>query len=630
MATTVPSPEPGNPDPERGAAATMDVEPGRDAADLGGSTLPALLLHRAGATPTRVAMRKKHLGIWKQYTWADYAERAAAVGLGLRALGVAPGDRVAVHGLNRPAWVLADMGIQGIGAITVGVYPTSPAAELGYLLEHSGAKVLIAEDEEQLDKALEVRSRLPALEKIVVIDPRGVDMGAVPELMTFADLEAQGRSADGARDFAAAVADVDPDAPALIVYTSGTTGPPKGAMLSHANLLAAARNGSRELAATPDDEVLSYLPLCHIAERLFSVIDAIAHGYVVNFGDGVDELAADLRAVQPTFFLGVPRVWEKLLATITIRMEDAGRLKRANYRFWMARGARLARRRWCGRLGPLGRLEYAAGWLLLYRSLRQKIGMSRIRYALSGAAPIAPQVLEFFWALGVPVVEGYGMTENTAQATVTPADGVRLGKVGRPVAECEVRIVHDGEILTRGPGTFLGYFRDPEATAAAIDADGWLHTGDIGEFDDDGYLTITDRKKDIIITAGGKNVSPSEIENALKVSPYVREAVVIGEGRRHLVALIGIELDTVGRWAQQRRIPFTTYGDLSSKPEVVELIAGVVDRVNAGLATVEQVKRFALLPKELDHEDGEVTATQKVKRRAIEQAFGPMIEALYA
>jgi long-chain acyl-CoA synthetase len=611
------------------ATTTPTIGAKRDPTDLGGSTLPALLLQRAEATPRRVGMRKKDLGIWKQYTWADYAARAAAVGLGLRALGVAPGDRVAIHSLNRPAWTLADMGSQGIGAVTVGVYPTSPAAELEYLLEHSGSKVLIAEDEEQVDKALEVRANVPELERIVVIDPRGVDMSD-PGLMTFADLEALGRAQDGATDYATLVAEVDPAKPALIVYTSGTTGAPKGAMLSHANLLAAARNGSREFDVSPDDEVLSYLPLCHIAERLISVINAIAHGYVVNFGNGVDDLAADLREVQPTFFLGVPRVWEKLLAGITIRMEDAGLLKRANFRFWMSRGTRLARKRWRGRLGPLGTLEYALGWLLLYRSLRQKIGMSRVRYALSGAAPIAPQVLEFFWALGVPVLEGYGMTENTAQATVTPAEDVRLGKVGVAVHDCELRIGEDGEILTRGPGTFLGYFRDPEATARAIDAGGWLHTGDIGYLDDDGYLTISDRKKDIIITAGGKNISPSEIENALKVSPYVREAIVIGDRRKYLVALIGIELDTVGSWAQQRRIPFTTYADLSSKPEAVELIGGVVDEVNETLAQAEQVKRFALLPKELDHEDGEVTATQKVKRRTIEQAYGPMIEGLYA
>ncbi|MGH9213409.1 MAG: AMP-dependent synthetase/ligase [Acidimicrobiales bacterium] len=609
-------------------AVTPDVATA-ESADLGGSTLPALLLQRADATPTRVAMRKQHLGIWKQYTWADYAARAAAVGLGLRALGVEPGDRVAVHSLNRPAWALADMGAQGIGAVTVGIYPTSPAAEVQYLLGHSGAKVLVAEDEEQVDKALEVLSELPDLERIVVVDPRGVDLGD-PVLMTMAELEALGQ-AEGGRvgEFAALVAAVDPAEAALIVYTSGTTGPPKGAMLSHANLQAAAANGARVFSVSPDDEVLSYLPLCHIAERLISVIDAIAHGYVVNFGDAVDDLAADLRAVQPTFFLGVPRVWEKLLATISIRMEDAGFLKRANYRFWIGRGRRLARKRWQGKLGPLATVENALGWLLLYRSLRQKIGMSRIRYALSGAAPIAPQVLEYFWALGIPVLEGYGMTENSAQATVTPIDDVRLGKVGQVAPGCELRIADDGEILTRGDGTFLGYFRNPEATAATIDQDGWLHTGDIGELDDDGFLTITDRKKDIIITAGGKNISPSEIENALKVSPYVREAVVIGDERRYLVALLGIELDTIGRWAQHHRLPFTTYADLSSKDEVVALIGGVVEDVNASLAAVEQVKRFALLPKELDHEDGEVTATQKVKRRAIEEAFGPMIEALY-
>jgi long-chain acyl-CoA synthetase len=608
-------------------AVTPDA-PTAEAVDLGGSTLPALLLHRAEATPDRVALRKQHLGIWRQYTWAEYADRAAAVGLGLRALGVEPGDRVAVHSLNRPAWALTDMGSQGIGAVCVGIYPTSPAGEVEYLLAHSGSKVLVAEDEEQLDKALEVRGRLPDLTKIVVVDPRGVDL-ADPQLMTFAELEALGREQGGTAEFAALVAEVDPAQAALIVYTSGTTGPPKGAMLSHANLLAAARNGGRVFAVSPDDEVLSYLPMCHIAERLLSVVDAVGHGYVVNFGDGVDDLAADLRSVQPTFFLGVPRVWEKLLATITIRMQDAGWAKRANHRFWMGQGRRLARKRWHGRLGPVDQVVYGLGWLLLFRSLRQKIGMRRTRYALSGAAPIAPQVLEFFWALGVPVLEGYGQTENTAQATVTPVDDVRLGKVGKAVPEVEVRVADDGEILTRGPTTFLGYLHDPEATAATIDADGWLHTGDVGELDDDGFLTITDRKKDIIITAGGKNISPSEIENALKVSPYVREAVIIGDQRKHLVALIGVELDTVGAWAQQRRLPFTTYGDLSAKPEVVELIGGVVDEVNQGLASVEQVKRFALLPKELEHEDGEVTATQKVKRRALEETFADRIEALY-
>jgi long-chain acyl-CoA synthetase len=596
---------------------------------LPGPTLPAILLHRARATPEHVAMRKKHLGVWKQYTWADYAARAAAVGLGLRALGVEPGDRVAVHSLNRPAWVLADMGAQGIGSVTVGIYPTCPASEVEYLLRHSGSKVLVAEDEEQVDKVLAVRRSLPDLDKVVVVDTRGVDMSDAL-LMSLADLEALGRDQGGVDDYAALVDGLDPQSAAIIVYTSGTTGPPKGAMLSHDNLMAAARHADAVFSLSAEDEILSYLPLCHIAERLISVIDAIGVGYVVNYGDGVDELAADLREVQPTFFLGVPRVWEKLLATVAIRMDDAGWLKRTNYRFWMSRGHALARRRWQGGLGLAGRVQYALGWLLLYRSLRRKIGMGRLRFALSGAAPIAPQVLAYFWALGVPVLEGYGMTENTAQGTITPPDDVRLGKVGTAVPDCEVRIAEDGEILTRGPGTFMGYLHDTEATAEAIDAEGWLHTGDIGEFDDDGFLTITDRKKDVIITAGGKNISPSEIENRLKVSPYVREAIVIGDRRKYLVALIGIELDTVGNWALQHRIPFTTYADLSAKPDVHELIGGVVVEANGEMAQVEQIKRFALLPKELEQEDGEVTATQKVKRRAIESAFGPMIEELYA
>ena len=598
---------------------------------LDGPTLPHILLARAATTPETVAMRKKHLGVWRPYTWGEYGDRAAAVAAGLRALGVEPGDKVAIQSENRPAWLLCDLAVQGLGGVSVGIYPTSPAAEVEYLLEHSESVVLIAEDEEQVDKALAVRARTPRLRKIVVVDPRGVALGD-DQLMTFAELEALGRSSssDPMADLARSVDGIDPSTTAIIVYTSGTTGPPKGAMLSHANLLAAARSSRQVFDVSERDEVLSYLPLCHVAERLISGINAVAQGYVVNFGEGGETFAQDLREVQPTFFLGVPRVWEKLLATITIRMGDAGWLKRRNYALWTGIGGRLARKRFKGgRLNPLDSVLYFLGWLLLYRSLREKIGMSRVRGVLSGAAPIAPQVLEYFWSIGVPVREGYGQTENTAQATLTPADDVRIGKVGVGVPGAEVRIAPDGEILTRGPATFLGYYKNPEATAETIDAEGWLHTGDVGEMDDDGFLQITDRKKDIIITAGGKNISPSEIENKLKVSPYVREAVVIGDKRKYLVALIGIELDTVGNWALQNRIPFTTYADLSSKEEVVALIGKVVDDVNTELAQVETIKRYALLPKELEQEDGEVTATQKVKRKAIGEEFSEMIEEMY-
>jgi long-chain acyl-CoA synthetase len=596
---------------------------------LEATSLPQALVHRARTTPTTLALRKKQLGRWKEYDWHSYAARTAVVMEGLRALGVQKGDKVAIHAENRPAWVFADMAIQALGAVSVGVYPTSPASEVDYLLNHSEAKVVIVEDEEQYDKTMEVRHLLTNLRKVVVVDPRGVDHDGDDMIMTLSELEALGAGAT-IDDLERACADLQPDDVAIIVYTSGTTGPPKGAMISHHNLMAAARSSARLYDVTPNDEVLSYLPLCHIAERLISVVNAVALGYIVNFGEGGEALLADLGEVQPTFFVGVPRVWEKMLAGIEIRMADASWLKRALYRFWKKQGARLARKRMHRGLNALDRLWYAIGWAMVYRATRQKVGLMRVRNAVSGAAPISPAVLEFFWALGVPVREVYGQTENTAQATMVPVDDVRIGTVGVAMPDAEVRVdPTTGEILTRGPGTFVGYYRNPDATAATVDADGWLHTGDVGVIDDDGFLTITDRMKDIIITAGGKNISPSEIENKLKVSPFVREVIVIGDGRKYLTALIGVESDTVGNWASRRQLAYTTYTDLSAKPEVEALIAEVVAEANAELAQVETIKAFRLLPKELDQEDGEVTATQKVKRAAIASEFAELIESMY-
>jgi long-chain acyl-CoA synthetase len=549
-----------------------------------------------------VALRRKDRGRWEEWAWRQYEERVARVAAGLRACGVEPGDRIAIQSENRPEWLVADVAAQALGAIVVGVYPTSPAAELEYLMSHSGAKLLIAEDEEQVDKAQEVREKLPDLRDVFVVDPRGVAEGAVRR---WDELE---RS--DPLDLDAAAAELDPDATAIIVYTSGTTGPPKGAMLSHANMLYAARTFRDAYGTKPEDEVLSYLPLCHIAERLFSVLGALEAGYVVNFGAGGESFQADMREVQPTVFLGVPRVWEKMLASVEVRMADASRLKRLAWRAALARGG-------------------AVGYVLAFRALREKLGLLRVRAAISGAAPIAPQVLEFFARIGVRVREGYGQTEGTAVATATPEGGIRIGTVGPALPEVELRVAEDGEILVRSPGVFKGYFRDETASAETIDADGWLHTGDVGELDADGYLTITDRKKDIIITAGGKNISPSEIENKLKVSPFVREAIVVGDRRKYLTALIGIELDTVSDWAGRRGVTFTTYGDLASKDPVRELIGDWVEQVNGELAQVERVKRFALLHKELDHEDGQLTATQKVKRAAIADEFADEVEALY-
>ena len=589
------------------------------------ATLVARLLEHARDRAGDVALREKHRGVWREWTWAEYAKRVADVAAGLRALGVGLGSRVAIHAENRPEWVVADLAVQGLGACSVGVYPTSPSAEVEYVLAHSETEVLIAEDEEQLDKALAVRDRLPLLRHIVVMDPRGLPPGP-PDVVTFAELESG--APDSVAAYAESVAALAPEETAVLVYTSGTTGPPKGAMISHANLVAAGVT-SVALGAVRGDEVLSYLPLCHVAERLISVADGVWAGLVVNFGEGGASFPNDLRDVQPTVFLGVPRVWEKMLATVEIRMAAASRLKRLLYKACLRQGRRLAPRRMTGGVGFGGRVVLVVCELLVFRALREKLGMSRVRTPISGAAPIAPQVLEYLWAIGIPVREGYGQTENTAICTLTPVGDVRLGAVGVALPGVDVRIAPDGEILTRSAGVFLGYLNDPVATKAAVDEDGWLHTGDVGTVDGDGFLRITDRKKDIIITAGGKNISPSELENRLKVSPYVRETVVIGDRRKYLTALIGIELDTVGNWASRRGLAYTTYADLSAKDEVRTLIDGVIQAANGEFAQVERIKRFTLLAKELDHEDGELTATQKVKRRAMAQRFEPEIEAMY-
>jgi long-chain acyl-CoA synthetase len=582
------------------------------------ATLPARLLELARTRGSDVALRSKEAGRWVSFTWQEYLDRVSDVAAGLRSLGVGPGTRVAIHADNRVEWVFTDLAVQGLGGVSVGIYPTSPSAEVEYVLAHAHVEVLVSENEEQLDKVLPVRDRL-SVRHIVVMDPRGVRS---PDVIPFSAWA----SADFVADFEASVATLDPSATAALVYTSGTTGPPKGAMLSHANLVASGRAFASAVEAGPRDEILSYLPLCHVAERLLSVIDAIWAGATVSFGEGFPH---DLYEVQPTIFLGVPRVWEKMMADVEIRIADATWLKRTLYRLCVRQGRRIAPRRMTGNASFLDRIVLSLCGLLIFRPLRAKLGMSRVRVPLSGAAPIAPQVLEYLWAIGIPVREGYGQTENTAICTLNPAGSVRLGTVGRVLPGVEVRIAADGEILTRSAGVFQGYLDDPVATAAAVDSDGWLLTGDVGVLED-GYLRITDRKKDVIITAGGKNISPSEIENLLKVSPYVREAVVIGDRRKYVTALIGIELETVGDWATRRDMPYTTYADLAGKPEVFALIRNVVQAANRDLAQVAHVKRFMLIPKELDHEDGELTATQKVKRSAIERLFATEIEAMYA
>ncbi len=604
------------------------------------TTIATRVRDRAVATPNVIALREKDFGLWQQVSWSQYWYTVELVGHALLALGIEPGDRVAIHSENRREWLYTDVGAVSVRAVTVGLYPTNPVSEVAYLLRHSGTRVLIAEDQEQVDKALAVADELPDLERIVYVEPRGIrHRYDDPRLMAWPDFLALGNEHREAHPQAVQerMAEAGEDDVATLVYTSGTTGPPKGVMLTVANVDYAIRElveqgGFTSPPPSPKDCVLSYLPLCHVAERVFSCWFGAGAGVTVHFAESIETVTTNLYEVQPSVLFGVPRIWEKIAAGVQIRVGSATWLKRKVGGYWLRRadwiGEVLAANG--GQHTTASRLVHAVGYVLCYRALMDRAGLREVRYAASGAAPIAPEVLRFFMGLGLPMHEVYGMTENSAVATANRPGRVKVGTVGEAHEGVELRIDENtGEILTRHAGTFAGYWHDPEATARMIDPDGWLHTGDVGEWIDGTHLRITDRMKDLIITAGGKNIAPSELENALKASPYIKEAVVIGDRRKYLAALIGIEPETVGHWAQLRRLPYSTYHDLSSKPEVIALVQGVVDEVNERFATVEQIKRFRMLPKLLDHEDGELTATMKVKRSAVSDTFAELVESMY-
>jgi long-chain acyl-CoA synthetase len=501
---------------------------------------------------------------------------------------------------------------------------------------------VVAEDQEQVDKVLAIDpAELGELRHMIYTEPRGVRSYDDPRLISWEAFLERGREHRAAHPGAVEerMAAARPEDVVTLVYTSGTTGPPKGAMLTNTNvayclekiILNPDRYPGKKLPS-PDDLVLTYLPLCHAAERLSSTWPLVSCGIPLHFAESIDTVFENLREVQPTLFLAVPRIWEKLHAGALIKGEDATWLKRKFFRLGLRLNGKVGAAK-CANGGEhtlSSRLLYAVSWLLVSRALLERIGLRRCRYAASGAAPIAPEVLEFFIGLGVPVYELYGMTENTAVATLNFPGRMKLGTVGEPIPGIGFRIDDEtGEIQTKHPGNFAGYWGKPEQTAETFTEDGWLKTGDVGVWVDGTHVKIVDRIKHIIITAGGKNISPSEIENDLKTSPYIKEAMVIGDRRAYLTALIGIELDTVATWASRQNISYTTYRDLSEKREVIELIEGEVRRTNERFARVENIRKFRLLPKELDHEDGELTATQKLKRKAMESAFGELIESMY-
>ena len=608
----------------------------------GPTTVTTLARDWARRSPQQVAMREKDFGIWQEYTWAETWDLIETAAHGLLELGVEVGDRVAIHSEDRPEWVILDLATVAVRGITVGLYPTNPTAEVEYLIGDCTPVIFFAEDQEQADKVLEVPMETTAsVRRVVYTEPRGFGDYDDPRLLfwdTFLEMGRRHREdhpgAVGERMAAASDADV-----MTLVYTSGTTGPPKGAMLTNSNAAFCIDKIVNETHRFPDgvgpnpkDLIVTYLPLCHVAERIFSTWTLVGAGPSLNFAESIETVTENLREVQPTLFFAVPRIWERLHALVSIKSNDATLFKRIFLRFAMALARVIGRQKVAngGNHTVSTRVLYAVGQPLVFRAIKERIGLRHCRHAGSGAAAIAPEVLEFFIGIGVPVYELYGMTENSAVATCNFAGRMKLGTVGEPYADIGLRIDEaTGEIQTKHPGVFKGYWNKPAKTAETFTTDGWLMTGDVGVWVDGTHVKIVDRIKHIIITSGGKNISPSEIENSLKTSPYVKEAMVIGDGRKFVTALIGIELDTVGDWALRNNIPYTTYRDLSEKEEVIELVSKVVDATNTKFARVEQIKKFRMLPKELDHEDGELTATQKLKRNAMGEMFGDLVESMY-
>ncbi len=593
-------------------------------------TLPGLLAKNARDFGERVGLREKDLGIWQEVSWREYQERVMYFCLGLEDLGVTRGDHLAIIGDNCREWIYADLAAQALGAVGVGVYATSPARQVAYVMGHSDAVMAVAKDQEQTDKILEVKASLPRLKKIVVIDMKGLRNYRDPMIIPYRELEKRGvqLSRENKTHYEALVTATKPEDVALMVYTSGTTGPPKGAMLTHKNLTSICHQFQRILPMDRDDQIVSYLPLCHVAERLMTLVQGLNFGYTANFTESVATVNESLYEISPTVFVGVPRIWEKMHASILINIQDASSLKRHMFGLWMSVGERVLKREVKGLPGPFDPLLKRLGRLLLYRKVLDKLGLRRVRLALSGAAPISPEVLKFFRVLGLKIAQVYGQTEVTGVSHYQPGDDIHMGSVGMPLPGVECKLADDGEILLKGETLFAGYYRDETATRAAV-VDGWLHTGDVGEFDEDGRLYITDRKKDILITSGGKNIAPSEMENRLKVSPYINEAIVIGDARPYLTALIQVEMDTVSKWATDRGIPFTTFKSLTQQKKIRELVKKEVDQCNREFSQVETIKKFTLLNKELDHDDDELTATMKVRRTEVAERFKDLINNMY-
>jgi len=580
----------------------------------------------------KVALREKKYGIWQQVTWDAYAAHVRAVCLGLLELGLERGDKLAVISGNRPAWLYAELAAQAAGAIPVGIFVDSLPEHVRLILHHSEARFVLVEDQEQADKILAVRDALPSVERIIVDDMRGLEDHKDATLISLDDVERVGRDADTREPtrYEALLERGAPDDVAVLLYTSGTTGTAKAAMISHRNLLATATNVTRVDPVRDTDEIVSFLPFAWIGEQNLSVAIALQAGATVNFPEEPATVREDLREIGPHVLIAPPRFWETMCSEYQVKIADAPAIKRAATRLALAIGARAAARRVDGRALSAGtRLMKRLAQVLALRTMLDKFGLARVRYAYTGGAPLGPEIFGFFRAIGLNLKQVYGQTESSGICVLHPDTDVRAETLGKPTPGTRVRVSESGEILVAGENVFLGYYKNAEATAKTI-SDGWLSTGDAGLVDDRGHLVMIDRLTDVLRLADGSRFSPALIENKLKFSPHVREAVVIGEDRPHVVALIQIDMGNVGNWAEANRLPFTTFKDLSQKAEVTALVADVVARVNEDLPGVARIRAFGLFDKELHADDGELTRTQKVRRSTILTKYQEMIEDLYA
>jgi long-chain acyl-CoA synthetase len=599
-------------------------------------TFPKLAIRNAQRLAGKVAIREKDLGIWQSYTWSEYLEQARLIALGLATLGFSRGDKTAVVGDNRPQLYWAMLATQALGGIPVPLYQDSIEREMQYIVEHAEARFAVVEDQEQVDKLLHVREHCPVLEWIIYDDPRGLRHYKDARLLSLEELQERGRKfmQDNPEYFDQEVARGRAEDTAVIAYTSGTTGQPKGAMLSHGNLIETARNAVEREGLGPSEEVMAYLPMAWIGDHMFSFGQSIVAGFTTNCPESAATVLADLKEIGPTYFFAPPRIWENILTSVMIRVDDTAWVKRHMVHFFLDLARRVERCRLAHRPARLlDRLLYPLGWLLVYGPLRDNLGMGRIRVAYTAGEAIGPELFEFYRSLGINVKQLYGMTESSALICIQRDGDVKLDTVGPPLPGVEVRITDSGEVMYRSPGVFQGYYKNPEATAETLE-DGWVHSGDAGLFDRDGHVRIIDRARDVGRLSGGTIFAPKYLENKLKFSPYIKEAVCVGDGRDFVSALINIDLTSVGNWAERRNLAYTSYGDLAQKPEVYDLIRQEVVRVNRSLLEDEalrgaQIRRFLLLHKELDPDDQEITRTRKVRRGFVAHKYATLIEALY-